>query len=173
MWCVYYVFLKIYLFTLFVWMSSLYVCVCSTYSPGTLKSSRGIRSLGRSRVKYVVSCCMGARNWTLVLFKSSQCSLLLSHISSSNISFYENILTFNFVYMCKGQRLTFESLFSFNCVDSEESYLRLGGKCLYQLNHLASLWTTFKDNIYCLLCLSIEKRYVFMTGFYSEPVAGL
>lgn len=91
-----FIFTKLFYYYLCVWVLCLHVCLCIICMPCALGSQRVMVNPLDLELQMVVSYCVGAGTWTLVLWKSSWYSLLLSHLSSSSLhfDFYFSLLIF-------------------------------------------------------------------------------
>lgn len=70
--------LDLVIFILCVWI---HVCTCTTRVPGALRGQKRAVDPLQLKLQRPVSCHVGTRNHSYVLWKSSQCSCQLSHVS--------------------------------------------------------------------------------------------
>lgn len=75
-------------------------CLCTIYMPDACGGQQRASDLLELKSQTVESCHVGAWNQTCVLWKSSQCSRLLCHLSRPTVSLYLkhtfSVITFNF-----------------------------------------------------------------------------
>lgn len=69
-------------------MFYLHVCPCTTCVPGAFRGQKRVIFLLGSELKTVVSCPVGAGNWTRVLWENNPCSEALSHLFSPDLIFF-------------------------------------------------------------------------------------
>lgn len=76
-------------FTSFMCMSDLLSCISVFHMPGTCEGQKRVSVVLDLELQMVISCHLGAGNWTWVHCKNSKCSYLLAHPSSpSRPAFY-------------------------------------------------------------------------------------
>lgn len=65
-----------------------HICPCVAYVPGAFRDLKRVIFLLGLELKTVVSCPVGAGNWTRVLWENNPCSEALSHLFGPDLIFF-------------------------------------------------------------------------------------
>lgn len=104
LWKSIYIFFKNYLFLCL--LVSVHMIVHSVVAWHTQKAEEHTSNLRKLKLQGVMSNCVGAGNWTLVLCESSQCSSLLSRLSTSwtRIAIFTTFVDIGVGILCVSER---------------------------------------------------------------------